>query len=97
MNLTTAQLTQIQSFFTDKPVVKAWVFGSFARGTATENSDLDLLVELDYSRPIGLKYVEMMLDLQDLLDKKVDLVSEMSLSKYLKPRIDSEKQLIYVR
>lgn len=97
MNLTTAQLAQIQTFFTDKPVVKAWVFGSFARGTATENSDLDLLVELDYSRPIGLKYVEMMLDLQDLLHKKVDLVSEMSLSKYLKPRVDSEKQLIYVR
>jgi predicted nucleotidyltransferase len=77
--------------------LKAYLFGSYSRGNQTENSDVDLLVELDYSQPIGLEFIQMQLDLQNLLSKKVDLVSARGLSKYVKPILDKEKKLIYAR
>lgn len=85
----------LQEYFKTQPVEKAWVFGSYARGEETPDSDVDILVELDYSQPIGLQYVQMKLDLQNLLAKKVDLVSSRGLSKYLKTYVDSEKMMIY--
>ena len=97
MNLTTSQINQIKLFFSEQPVLKAYLFGSYGRNEANENSDLDLLVELDYSQPIGLEFIQMQLDLEKLLLKKVDLVSARGLSKYIKPILDKEKQLIYAR
>ena len=87
----------IKDFFSKQPVLKAYLFGSYVRGDETENSDLDLLVELDYTQPIGLEFIQMQLDLQQLLSKKVDLVSARGLSKYIKPILDREKKLIYAR
>ena len=87
----------IKDYFSGQPVLKAYLFGSYSRGEENEDSDIDLLVELDYSEPIGLEFVQMQLDLQQLLKKKVDLVSERGLSKYLRPVIEKEKQLIYTR
>jgi uncharacterized protein len=97
MKLTTSQLLLINTFFSKQPVLKAYLFGSYSRGEATENSDIDLLVELDYSKSIGLGFIQMQLDLQDLLSKKVDLVSAKGLSKYIQPIIEREKELIYAR
>ena len=56
---------------------------------------MDILVEFDYSKPIGLEFVQMQLDLQDLLNKKVDLITLNSLSRHIKPFVDKEKVLIY--
>ncbi|GAB4110448.1 MAG: nucleotidyltransferase family protein [Thermoflexibacter sp.] len=87
----------IKAYFKDKPVKKAYLFGSYVRGEAREDSDIDILVELDYQVKIGLLFVKMKLELEDLLHKKVDLVSEKGFSKYIKPIVDNEKKLIYVR
>lgn len=87
----------ISDYFQDKPVLKAYLFGSYVRGEANEQSDVDILIELDYSQYIGLAFVEMQLDLQDILSRKVDLVSERGLSKFIKPFIEQEKELIYAR
>jgi len=97
MDLNSSQINIIKKFFSKQPVLKAYLFGSYSRGTENENSDIDLLVELDYSQPIGLEFIQMQLDLQNLLSKKVDLVSARGLSKYLKPIVDKEKKLIYAR
>ena len=97
MKLTVNQIDLIKDFFSKQPVLKAYLFGSYSRGDENENSDLDLLVELDYSQPIGLEFIQMQLDLQQLLSKKVDLVSARGLSKYIKPILDKEKKLIYAR
>jgi predicted nucleotidyltransferase len=97
MDLNSSQISIIKHFFSKQPVLKAYVFGSYSKGTENENSDIDLLVELDYSQPIGLEFIQMQLDLQNLLSKKVDLVSARGLSKYLKPILDKEKKLIYAR
>ena len=73
--LTHQQICQaINSVAKDYSLTRAFYFGSYAEGKATENSDLDLLVE--FARPSipvwdlsGLK-----LDLQDILNTKVDIV-----------------------
>jgi uncharacterized protein len=91
------RLEIIKNYFQDKPVIKAYLFGSQVRGEAGEDSDVDILVELDYSEKIGLAFVQMKLDLEDLLQKQVDLVSEKGISQYLKPIIDKEKEMIYAR
>lgn len=86
---------KIANCFRNKPVKKAFLFGSIARDEEDENSDVDILVELDYSQPIGLGFVRMKLELEDLLKRKVDILTSNSVSKYIQPFIDSEKILIY--
>jgi uncharacterized protein len=81
--------------FRNKPVKKAFLFGSASRNEDDEQSDVDILVELDYSKPIGLGFVRMQLELEDLLKRKVDLLTSNSVSKYIQPFIDSDKILIY--
>ena len=85
----------IQDYFKTQPVLKAWLFGSYARGEETPDSDVDILVDLDYSKPVGLEFVQMQLDLQSLLQKSINLVSSPGLSKYIKPFIDTDKKLLY--
>ncbi|GAB2522646.1 nucleotidyltransferase family protein [Spirosoma aerophilum] len=97
MKLTPNELQVIHHYLQDKPVVKAYVFGSYARDEADSESDLDLLVELDYSQPIGLQFVGMKLDLEEQLNKAVDLVSANGLSPRIRPFIDQDKKLIYER
>lgn len=54
-------------------VARIGVFGSYARGTATETSDVDLVVE--FARPIGFKFMELADYLERLLGKRVDLLT----------------------
>ncbi len=86
---------QIKDFFRGKPVLRAYLFGSAARNESNKNSDVDILVELDYSKPIGLEFVKMQLELEELLNKKVDLLSSRGISKYIQPYINQDKILIY--
>ena len=95
MKLQQEYIDRIKKFFDNKPVLKAYLFGSYSRGDAGENSDIDILVELDYSQLIGLEFVQMQLDLQDLLQHKVDLISTKAVSKYIYPFIENDKYLIY--
>jgi uncharacterized protein len=88
-------LNKIRKFFEDKPVIRAYVFGSHARNEETEKSDIDILVELDYSKRVGMEFIIMQIELEDLLKKKVDLVSAKGISKYIKPYIDKDKIVIY--
>lgn len=88
-------IEKIKNYLRGKPVLKAYIFGSVARNESEENSDIDILVELDYSQGIGLEFVEMQLDLEDILDCNVDLLSSNAISKYIRPFIDKDKILIY--
>jgi uncharacterized protein len=97
MIMVNSKIETIQDYFKTRPVLKAYLFGSFVRGDADDQSDIDILVDLDYSQKIGLQFIQMKIDLEKLLNSKVDLVSSQGLSKYIKPVVDSEKQLIYAR
>ena len=97
MNLDSNKIESIKEYFKTRPVLKAYLFGSYVRNEANETSDIDILVDLDYSQKIGLQFIQMKLDLEKLLNKDVDLVSSNGISKYIKPIVDNEKQLIYAR
>jgi predicted nucleotidyltransferase len=95
MTLDTNKIESIRNYFKTRPVLKAYLFGSYARGMADNKSDIDILVDLDYSKRIGLQFIQMKLDLEELLNSHVDLVSSNGMSKYVKPLVDREKRLIY--
>jgi predicted nucleotidyltransferase len=97
MSLDESKIKTINDYFRGSPVLKAYLFGSFVRGEADNESDIDILVDLDYNQKIGLKFIQMKIDLEKLLNHKVDLVSSKGLSVYIKPIVDNEKRLIYAR
>jgi predicted nucleotidyltransferase len=77
-------------------VRKAFVFGSVARNEEQFESDVDLLVELDQQARVGLiRFNAIKLEIEKILHKKVDLLSEGGVSPYLVPVIEKEKRLIY--
>ena len=95
MTLDSTKIESIKNYFKTRPVLKAYLFGSYVRGVADNKSDIDILVVLDYSQKIGLQFIQMKLDLEKLLNNEVDLVSSNGMSKYIKPLVDIEKRLIY--
>ena len=94
-----AHLTeQIRNYFAGQPVLKAWVFGSYARGEQREDSDIDIMIVPDRDAHVGLFLLSgMRLDLQDILGKKVDLVTEKGLMPFARPSVEKDKVLMYER
>ena len=65
------------------------IFGSVARGEAHPESDVDFLVEMDSGRSL-LDLIELSQDLETLLQRKVDILTDQGLSPYLEQRIHAE-------
>ena len=86
---------KIAEYFKTQPVLKAWIFGSYSRGEQRPDSDIDILVVLDYSQPVGLKFFGMYEDLKELLGCPVDLVVDRSLAPYARESVERDKILIY--
>ena len=82
-----------------RPYVKRIsVFGSFARGEETPESDIDLLVELKppENRPrLGLEWFGLEEELSCVLGREVELIAEGSLSPYLRPYAEKDLVLLY--
>ena len=94
--LSPEMIKTIQDYFKTQPVLKAWVFGSYARGEETEDSDVDILVVFDREARVSLiGHATMMLDLEDLLNRKVDLVKEGTLLPFAVETANRDKLLIY--
>lgn len=78
--------------FEDYPIKSMAIFGSYSRKEQKDDSDLDIVVE--FSDRIGIRFIDLANDLEEIVGFKVDLVSKNGIKeKYLKS-IDSE--LIYV-
>lgn len=71
-------------------IEEIWLFGSYARGEATEKSDVDLLVR--YKKGLGLKFVGFVCDLEEALGLHVDVLTIDSL--YLSSQRKSLSSLI---
>ncbi len=88
----------IADYFKTQPVLKAWLFGSYARGEETPESDVDILVEFDHSSPIGLfAYARMWRELQERLGLEVNLVEEGTLMPFAVDSANRDKKLVYER
>ena len=85
---------QLTSYFAGKPVKKAYLFGSYARNENKDDSDIDIL--LDIEDGVGLLMLSRMrIDISAMLHQKVDIVTSASLSPRIKIFVDADKQLIY--
>lgn len=72
------------------------VFGSAARGELTGKSDIDLLVRYKNDNAISLlTHVGIQIELKDLLGRDVDLITEDSISPYIRPYIEKDLKTIY--
>ena len=89
---------QIADYFKTQPVLKAWIFGSYARGEQTEGSDVDILVKFDRTTPIGLfAYLRMHRELEEKLGRKVDLVEEGALRPAAQTTAYRDLKIVYER
>ena len=96
MNSIQSIKARLKGFWDDKPIRKAYLFGSAVREELAPQSDIDILVELDSTQLIGMiEYIKIIDALEERLGRKVDLVATDGLSPYIKPAIDREKLLIY--
>jgi hypothetical protein len=77
------KLKESKAFLRSKYGVKELaVFGSYARDEQSSESDVDILVTID--RPLGLEFVDLAVELENILQHKVDLVSSGGIkSRYL--------------
>ena len=97
---TLVMIQLISQYFETQPVLKAWLFGSYARGEQHPDSDVDILVVFDQETGKGvslLKHIGIALDLEDLLGKKVDLVTDGALLPFVRESAEKDKVLIYER
>jgi uncharacterized protein len=74
------------------PISELGVFGSYARGDQNSNSDIDILV--DFNGQIGIRFIKLAHELEDLFSQKVDLVSRRAIKPRYLPFV--EKNLIHV-
>lgn len=87
---------KVQRFLPRTGILRAWVFGSFARGEESGQSDLDLLV--DYDKGISLlTTIRYKLDLEQIIGREVDLIENGYLKPFATASAEKEKYLIYER
>ena len=85
----------VQDYFKDKPVKRVHLFGSYARGDANENSDVDLVFSLvDNTRISYFGLARYLVDLQNRFSKNVDLVEDDFVYPEIKEQIEKEKILL---
>ena len=89
---------KIAEYFKTQPVLKVWLFGSFARGEQTPESDVDILIVPDRSQHFSLFTLSGMYeDLKELLGREVDLITDGGLMPFARESAEHDKILIYER
>lgn len=89
-------LTAIRSYCERQPISRLSLFGSFLRGDACPNSDIDLLVEYLPGAPVGLLTMAgQEIELSEILGKQVDLRTAEDLSRYFRQEVVDSAMLIY--
>ncbi|MDJ0729519.1 MAG: nucleotidyltransferase family protein [Crocosphaera sp.] len=81
---------EILSLATKHGAFNVRIFGSVARGEETENSDIDFLIDYDLSKTSPWFPGGLLMDLEDLLGRKVDIVTEKSLHPSIKEKVLKE-------
>ena len=93
-----ALIPKIQAFLATQPVERAYLFGSCSRGEETPESDVDLLVSYTDSDKLSLMDIGgMIVDLQKIIHRPVDLIEDASLMPFARQTVDHDKIKIYER
>jgi len=91
-DIRTALSNHRNRLFQEYPIKSMAIFGSYSRGENTDESDLDVLVEFDGS--IGIRFIDLAEEIEEIVGLKVDLVSRNGIKDgYLKA---INPDLIYV-
>ena len=81
----------------DFGVRRLGLFGSFAKGTnISRDSDVDFLVEFETGKKTYDNFMNLSFYLEELLDRKIELITPQSLSKYIGPHILKEVENVYL-
>ena len=77
-------------------VKRIGLFGSYAKGTATESSDIDLVVEFEH--PIGFRFIEFSEYLEAILGKRVDVLTDAGIQGIRIPHVaqNIKESIVYV-
>ncbi len=89
-------LEQIAAFCRANGIHRLALFGSAIHGDFRPESDLDLLVEFEPGRRVGLAFIRLQDELSRLLGRTVDLHTPGSLSRYFREAVLSEAETLYV-
>jgi predicted nucleotidyltransferase len=91
-------LHKIQTTLAQEPVLRAWLFGSFARNEETPESDIDILVQFVPDAKISLfDYGGIIYKLEKNTGCRIDLVQEHMLKPFARTTVEHDKKLIYER
>ena len=94
MNAFSLDTEKITEICRENNVAMLGVFGSVARGEATEKSDIDLLVKFSERKGL-LALVRLERILSEALGRKVDLLTESAISPYIRENILKDLQVLY--
>jgi predicted nucleotidyltransferase len=97
MKLSRNQEGLLTNYFKNKPVAAVYVFGSYARGDADDESDIDLLLEVEFAAKQPLNLTQYKKDLQILLSKRVDLVQHHIVLKYARKNIWKDRLRLHTK
>ena len=92
--LTPERIEALRALAAKHGVTHLRVFGSYARGDAEPGSDLDLLVDIEYSRGVAMRLVRFYQEVHQLLGINVDVVTADGLDEKLHARIFREARSI---
>lgn len=87
---------QLLKICKDNDIIFMAIFGSIARGDFTEKSDVDLLVRFAMPKSL-IEIVRIERTFSETLGRKTDLLTEASVSPYLRSRIEKEMEVFYER
>lgn len=94
MNPTLEEISEkARPVFEKYGVKRARIFGSYARGEARLDSDIDLL--LDFEKPLGFEFYTVHEELAEKLGREVDVVTEGNMNKFLRPYIMPDVRPLY--
>jgi len=84
----------IVHFLKEKGVLKASLFGSFARGDNTESSDIDLILQLKSDKNL-FDLAEIKVDLEEKFNRKVDVLTFNSVNPLIKEVILKDQEVLF--
>jgi predicted nucleotidyltransferase len=83
--------SKLKGILKKNKVVRAGIFGSYARGEEGKDSDIDILVEIDDDKMSLLGFIALKHKIEDILGRKIDLVEYESIKPRIKDRILAEE------